>query len=194
MGMVRDYAHTLKSGVVVALVAIAFAAFASPAMVIADGGVIWSWVRGDSCSWTQGCVSGFAFIDEEIDGTSITDSIACRHATVSIGFEKSSPVCPVRFAVENYERELPELSSGEASFKIFGLDTDYVSFNNPGACTATISGVVITCNDYLTSTEDYSVLARVDYGQGGVILCLLFMSGLTLLNTLIHLAERVTDR
>jgi len=41
---------------------------------------------------------------------------------------------------------------------------------------------------------DFYVIQSVTYGDGGIILGLLFVSGLLLLDTMTRLAERLTDR
>ena len=45
----------------------------------------------------------------------------------------------------------------------------------------------------LVST-DYIIRQEVTYGEGGIILGLLFIAGLLLLNVFIQLGERITDR
>lgn len=44
------------------------------------------------------------------------------------------------------------------------------------------------------ATENYIIKQEVSYGEGGVILGLLFLSGIMLLDIGLNLSERVTDR
>jgi len=43
-------------------------------------------------------------------------------------------------------------------------------------------------------TNDYIVQQTVTYGDGGIIVGLLFLAGVFLLNIMVHLGERITDR
>lgn len=43
-------------------------------------------------------------------------------------------------------------------------------------------------------SDTYVVKQEVTYGEGGIIVALLFTSGVVLLQLMVHLGERVTDR
>jgi hypothetical protein len=43
-------------------------------------------------------------------------------------------------------------------------------------------------------TTEYIIRQEVTYGEGGIIVMLFFMAGVLLLQVLLHLGERVTDR
>jgi hypothetical protein len=43
-------------------------------------------------------------------------------------------------------------------------------------------------------TDEYIIRQEVTYGEGGVIVALVFVAGVSLLNLFVHLGERVTDR
>lgn len=43
-------------------------------------------------------------------------------------------------------------------------------------------------------TGEYVIRQEVTYGEGGVIVALLFVAGVALLQLFVHLGERVTDR
>jgi len=43
-------------------------------------------------------------------------------------------------------------------------------------------------------TDTYIVRQEVTYGDGGIIVALLFLAGVVLLQLFVHLGERITDR
>lgn len=147
------------------------------------------WHTGDPCIWEAGCDAGGGMFTNEIAMTTVTQT--CSLAQIYAGTTMTN------WTLYDYTHaEYPEFwgsSSQPQPFSILGMVTTTIGLKTEnGDITRRVTDLLIECLDL--PPEGYDIVREVSYGEGGVMLGVLFMGGLLLLDVFVRLSERLTDR
>lgn len=176
-------------------VAVLLGATAMP-IVAQEPWVLWS--STDCNEWTGGCDGEYILIPEA-DYTQTALNVSCVDAVVVIGLpyvglqgiSVSLPVNPMVWhesTTQGVRLEIPLIHLVHGSFIRLRATDEQESY---------VTGVLIYCYDPLPaepSEPGESTIPTVTYGEGGIIVALLFLAGIVLLQVMVRLGERITDR
>lgn len=172
-----------------AVLAFVVLATAAPVHADSESWTLWASTWQNCESWSGECDSNAIFVSST--GSYInTPQLTCTDALLSIQRAESDAALLVR--VSSPIRDMTMAAGGTfEQFRVFGLSASRITLYDMGGDDQYVYGVVIECFDPLPES---TTVETVSYGEGGVIVALLFVAGVGLLNTMIHLGERVTDR